>query len=50
MLMEQALEDANCKLSNISQTLLVGGATRMPIVTEIIKKIMKKPKLKDFGM
>lgn len=50
MLMEQALEDANCKPSNISQTLLVGGATRMPIVTEIIKKIMKKPPVKGVNV
>ena len=50
MLMEQALEDANCKPSNISQTLLVGGATRMPIVNEIIKKIMKKPPVKGVNV
>ncbi len=50
MLMEQALEDANCKPSNISQTLLVGGATRMPVVTEIIKKIMKKPPVKGVNV
>ena len=50
MLMEQALDDANCKPSNISQTLLVGGATRMPIVTEIIKKIMKKPPVKGVNV
>ena len=43
---EQALDDAKCKPSNISQTLLVGGSTRMPIITEIIKKIMKKAPVK----
>ena len=41
MLMEEALDRADCKPSNINQTLLVGGSTRIPIVTEIIQKIMK---------
>jgi molecular chaperone DnaK len=50
MLMEQALEEAKCKSSNISQTLLVGGSTRMPIVTEIIKKIMKKAPVKGVNV
>lgn len=42
MLMEEALDRADCKPNNISQTLLVGGSTRMPFVSEIINKIMKK--------
>ncbi len=50
MLMEQALEEADCKPSNISQTLLVGGSTRMPIVIEIIKKIMKKAPVKGVNV
>ena len=50
MLMEQALEEAKCKPSNISQTLLVGGSTRMPIVNEIIKKIMKKAPVKGVNV
>jgi molecular chaperone DnaK (HSP70) len=48
--MEQALEEAKCKPSNISQTLLVGGSTRMPIVNEIIKKIMKKAPVKGVNV
>ena len=40
--MEEALERADCKPANINQTLLVGGSTRIPIITDIIKKIMKK--------
>ena len=43
MLMEEALEGAKCKPSNISQSLLVGGSSRIPIVSKIITKIMKKP-------
>ena len=50
MLLEQALEESKCKPSNISQTLLVGGSTRMPIVTEIIKKIMKKAPVKGVNV
>jgi molecular chaperone DnaK len=33
MLMEEALDRAECKANNISQTLLVGGSPRMPIVS-----------------
>ena len=40
MLMEEALERANCKPNNISQTLLVGGSTRMPIVNHVITKMV----------
>lgn len=42
MSMEDALEKAKIKASNISQILLVGGSTRIPIINEIIKKVMKK--------
>ena len=41
MLMEEALDRAKCKPSNINQTLLVGGSTRIPIVTEIKKSYPK---------
>ncbi len=50
MLMEEALERADCKPSNIQQTLLVGGSTRMPFVSEIIKKIMKKAPVKGVNV
>ena len=50
MLMEEALDRAECKANNISQTLLVGGSTRMPIVSEIIKKIMKKAPVKGVNV
>ena len=50
MLMETSLDRAKCKPSNISQTLLVGGSTRMPIITEVIKKIMKKAPVKGVNV
>ncbi len=50
MLMEESLDRAKCKPSNISQTLLVGGSTRMPIITEVIKKIMKKAPVKGVNV
>ena len=36
MLMEEALERAKCKPSNITQSLLVGGSTRIPLVVKTI--------------
>ena len=50
MLMEDALERKKLKPSNIHQTLLVGGSTRIPIVAEIIKKIMKKNPVKGVNV
>ena len=50
MLMEEALDRAELKASNIHQTLLVGGSTRIPIVSEIIKKIMKKAPIKGVNV
>ena len=40
MLMEEALDRANCKPNNINQILLVGGLN-IPIISKY-KKIMKK--------
>ena len=48
--MEEALDRAELKATNINQTLLVGGSTRIPIVTEIIKKIMKKAPVKGVNV
>lgn len=50
MLMEEALERADCKPSNISQSLLVGGSTRIPLVTNVITKIMKKAPVKGVNV
>ena len=46
MLMEEALDGSGLKPENVSHTLLVGGSTRIPLVTETIEKVMKKPPLK----
>jgi len=40
--MEQALKDAAIKPSDIDEVLLVGGATRMPKVQEIVRKFFGK--------
>ena len=50
MLMEEALERADCKANNISQTLLVGGSTRMPVISQVITKIMKKAPVKGVNV
>ena len=50
MLMEEALDGSGFKPENISHTLLVGGSTRIPIVTKTIENIMKKPPLKGVNV
>ena len=50
MLMEEALDGSGLKPENVSHTLLVGGSTRIPIVTETIKSVMKKPPLKGVNV
>ncbi len=50
MLMEEALDGAGLKSENISHTLLVGGSTRIPIVTKTIENVMKKPPLKGVNV
>jgi molecular chaperone DnaK len=35
----RALEDANLKASDIDEVVLVGGATRMPMIQELVKKL-----------
>ena len=42
MLMEEVLESQNLKPEDIDQTLLVGGSTRIPAVTDLITKFMGK--------
>ncbi|HWQ84649.1 MAG TPA: molecular chaperone DnaK [Anaerolineales bacterium] len=39
---EAALRDANLSASDIHQVVLVGGATRMPMVQELVRSITKK--------
>lgn len=43
---EKALKDANLKVSEIDEIVLVGGMTRMPSVVEKVKSIFKKEPLK----
>ena len=48
--MEEALDGSGLKPENVSHTLLVGGSTRIPIVTKTIEKVMKKPPLKGVNV
>ncbi len=50
MLVEDALESADCTHEQIKQTLLVGGSTRVPCVVETIKKVMKKNPVKGVNV
>ncbi len=36
---EQAIKDAGIKISNIDHVILVGGSTRMPAVTDLVKSL-----------
>jgi molecular chaperone DnaK len=38
----QALEDAGLRASDINEVVLVGGQTRMPAVTELVRKVFGK--------
>ncbi|MBO0870965.1 MAG: molecular chaperone DnaK, partial [Micromonosporaceae bacterium] len=39
---EQAIKDAGIKLSGIDHVILVGGSTRMPAVTDLVKQLTNK--------
>ncbi|GBC97728.1 Chaperone protein dnaK2 [bacterium HR17] len=39
---KQAIQDAGVKLSQIEEVILVGGATRMPMVQELVRKLTGK--------
>jgi molecular chaperone DnaK len=39
---KQAIQDAGIKLSQIDEVILVGGATRMPMVQELVRKLTGK--------
>jgi molecular chaperone DnaK len=39
---EQAIKDAGVKLADLDHVLLVGGSTRMPAVTELVKQLTGK--------
>ncbi|MBN1298220.1 MAG: molecular chaperone DnaK [Actinobacteria bacterium] len=40
--MEKALKDSGYKVSEIDEVILVGGATRMPVIQELVKSITGK--------
>jgi len=40
--MQRALRDAQIKASELEQVILVGGATRMPIVRRLVTKLMQR--------
>jgi len=40
--MEKALKDSGFKISEIDEVILVGGATRMPVIQELVKSITSK--------
>lgn len=46
---EQALKDAKLSKNEIDRVLLVGGSTRMPMITEMVKKIFGKDPSKDIN-
>src|SRR5262247_3846669 len=39
---EQAIKDAGIKLANVDHVILVGGSTRMPAVTDLVKQLTGK--------
>jgi molecular chaperone DnaK len=43
----RAIDDSKMKLSEIDRVLLVGGSTRMPAVTELVKRLFEKEPSKD---
>ncbi len=50
MLIEEAMDASGMKPSRINQTLLVGGSTRIPIITKVLTKIMGKPPVKGVNV
>ena len=45
----QVLQDADYSLSDISEFLLVGGASRIPVVKEVVKSVMGKEPFKGIN-
>ena len=50
MLIEEAMEASGMKPSRINQTLLVGGSTRVPIITKVLTNLMGKPPVKGVNV
>jgi molecular chaperone DnaK len=40
---KQALSDAHVTIDNIAEVVLVGGATRMPVIQQLVRKLTGKP-------
>ena len=45
----RVIDDSKLKLDDINRVLLVGGSTRMPAITELVKKITGKEPSKDIN-
>ena len=43
MLMEECVDGSGLSTKEISHTLLVGGSTRIPIISKTIESVMGKP-------
>ena len=50
MLIEEAMEASGMKPSRINQTLLVGGSTRIPLITKVLTNIMGKAPVKGVNV
>ena len=50
MLMEECVDGSGLSAKEISHTLLVGGSTRIPIISKTIEKVMGKPPLKGVNV
>lgn len=50
MLIEEAMEASSMNPSRINQTLLVGGSTRLPIITKVLTDLMGKAPVKGVNV
>ena len=50
MLLEECIDGSGHEVSEINHTLLVGGSTRIPIISKTIEKVMGKPPLKGVNV
>ena len=50
MLLEECIDGSGHEVGEINHTLLVGGSTRIPIISKTIQKVMGKPPLKGVNV
>tara|TARA_B100001093_G_scaffold510831_1_gene577486 strand:- start:409 stop:1296 length:888 start_codon:yes stop_codon:yes gene_type:complete len=50
MLIEEAMDASGMNAKRINQTLLVGGSTRIPIITKVLTQMMGKPPVKGVNV